>query len=97
MNFDFSQFGVSGVVIAMLVAALGILGGVIVYLYKSQREERKASQSREDILLGKIGELQDRLVVNAEKNRDEVVEPLKQIAIQQKQMYDQSIINSQRA
>lgn len=71
-----------------------ILIGALVYQYKVNQSERKASQAREDVLLAKINELQDKRITEAIQHRDEVTEPLKQIATQQQRIYEQSIVNN---
>jgi len=76
-------------------AALIFLAAAI-YLYKTGRDERKASQAREDLLLSKLEELQDKRVLDAERHRDEVAGTLKSIAEQQQKIYDQSIISNNR-
>lgn len=71
-----------GVVGAVALIALG----VIVFLY---RENKGLSKQ--------INDLQEKRITEAIQHRDEVAEPLKQIATQQQKMYEQSIINKSGA
>lgn len=84
MNLDWSQFGPAGPVIAMLVAAIAALAGVIVYLYLDSRKKDK-----------RIDELQEKRVEEANKHKEDVVEPLKQYGIWTKYLYDHTINNKQ--
>lgn len=77
-----SSFLGYGVVGAVAIIAMGIA----IFLYRENRS-----------LYKQINDLQEKRIIEAEKHRDEVVEPLKQIAVQQQKIYDNSVINKSGA
>ena len=86
---SFLGYGVVGAVALLFLGAL-------IYQYKVNQTERATARTREDLLLAKIDELQDKRVDESVKHRDEILPPLKLIAEQQQRMYEQSIITNSR-